>query len=190
VRGKKGTTTQTYPSVPYDFAPTSAEVGPGDLVHLQWCGSNTHNNGNPAGDGEAGSGDEKINGAAGTDRHNLVMLRSFDDSFPAPFDKYAELGVKSLFESSCVGADSGANLAPMDCAVRAATSGYYKASSELSVRTMNPLLNNAPASFVGAGLILTIPDNCAAGTKYRYMATRNNRLGVAGEKGDITCTQA
>ena len=46
---------QTYPAVEYDFVPTEVNFGVGDLLHIQWTGSNTHNNGGPAGDGQAGS---------------------------------------------------------------------------------------------------------------------------------------
>ena len=36
----------------------------GDLVHIQWTGSNRHNNGNPAGDGQAGDAGEGRGGMA------------------------------------------------------------------------------------------------------------------------------
>ena len=42
----------------YDFAPNNLEIKKNDLVHIQWTGSNTHDNGNPAGDGQAGSAGE------------------------------------------------------------------------------------------------------------------------------------
>jgi hypothetical protein len=54
VRGKRGNIVQCYPAVEYDFVPNELPVGKSDLVHLQWTGSNTHNNGSPGGDGQTG----------------------------------------------------------------------------------------------------------------------------------------
>lgn len=49
---------QVYPAVEYDFAPNSLEMSENDLIHFQWTGSNTHNNGNPGGDGQTGDAGE------------------------------------------------------------------------------------------------------------------------------------
>ena len=38
----------------YDFIPNKIKITTSDLLHIQWTGSNTHNNANPAGDGQAG----------------------------------------------------------------------------------------------------------------------------------------
>eukprot|EP00051_Salpingoeca_urceolata_P010126 m.123467 g.123467 ORF g.123467 m.123467 type:complete len:798 (-) comp16588_c0_seq2:470-2863(-) len=88
VRGKRGNIVQTYPSVEYDFVPNQLHVTEQDLVHFQWTGSNTHNNGNPAGDGQAGDAGE---GRGGTDRHNVVELDLWDmaSSFPMPAERGA-----------------------------------------------------------------------------------------------------
>ena len=49
---------QTYPAVEYDFIPNRATVSTADLVHIQWTGSNTHNNQPNGGDGQTGDAGE------------------------------------------------------------------------------------------------------------------------------------
>merc|ERR1719284_1156124 len=85
VRGKRGNIVQTYPAVEYDFEPNDIEMEPGQCIHFQWTGSNTHNNGNPAGDGQAGDAGE---GTGGTDRSNIAELLSLRSSYPLPYDKF------------------------------------------------------------------------------------------------------
>lgn len=63
VRGKRGNIVQTYPGVEYDYQPNRLEVEQGDYLHIQWTGANS-NPGNNAGQGRAG-----------TDRHNMLLLR-------------------------------------------------------------------------------------------------------------------
>lgn len=89
VRGKRCNIVQCFPSVEYDYMPAQLNVSENDLVHFQWTGSNTHNNGNPAGDGQAGDAGE---GRRGTDRHNVAEMKSkrelaFGASFPATWEE-------------------------------------------------------------------------------------------------------
>merc|ERR1740131_576280 len=84
VQGKRGNIVQTFPAVEYDFWPKRVEMKIGDCAAFQWTGSNTHNNGNPAGDGQAGDAGE---GRGGTDRSNLIQIMDKNSTYPAPFDK-------------------------------------------------------------------------------------------------------
>ena len=122
VRGKRGNIVQTYPAVEYDFAPNRLHITTNDLLHIQWTGSNTHNNGDPAGDGQAGDAGE---GNGGTDRQNFVQVwlscpcwelsefyaaRPFlpqmlnaHDNFPLPLDKFQEENI--FARSKCYNPD-------------------------------------------------------------------------------------
>jgi hypothetical protein len=180
VRGKRGNIVQTFPSVEYDFVPNQLHVTDQDLVHFQWTGSNTHNNGNPAGDGQAGDAGE---GTGGTDRHNLVELRRrhFDESFPATWEE------NTMF-ASLLDAYSDAERfrdprtkdferTKLDWALRMSSAGYYKDLEEMQTKAkLNNLLNNAPASFLGGVL------RFKKGT-FNYMCTRNHNFSNRDQKG-------
>jgi hypothetical protein len=70
-------TVQVYPSVEYDFVPTTLVVRKGDRVHLQWTGSDANNNGN---DGE---------GRRMTDRSNLVEVLTENRNVPKQIEQYS-----------------------------------------------------------------------------------------------------
>ena len=96
VRGKRGNIVQTFPATEYDFEPQEMYIGEGQCIHFQWCGSNTHNNGAPAGDGQAGDAGE---GQGGTDRTSLVQMLRMDESYPLAYDKTSQIGVRNFFDS-------------------------------------------------------------------------------------------
>uniref|UniRef100_A0A7S3LTK1 Protein DD3-3 n=1 Tax=Palpitomonas bilix TaxID=652834 RepID=A0A7S3LTK1_9EUKA len=83
VRGKRGNIVQCYPAVEYDFTPNMLHINQGDYLHFQWTGSNSHNNGNPAGDGQAGDDGE---GTGGTDRSNVVQIETIKSNVPLPIE--------------------------------------------------------------------------------------------------------
>jgi len=63
VKGKRGNIVQNFPATEYDFWPKRLKVQNGEYIHFQWTGSNNN------GDNNAGRG------KAGTDRHNVLLLR-------------------------------------------------------------------------------------------------------------------
>eukprot|EP00043_Microstomoeca_roanoka_P013944 m.137221 g.137221 ORF g.137221 m.137221 type:complete len:750 (-) comp15888_c0_seq3:485-2734(-) len=203
VRGKRGNIVQTFPSVEYDFVPNHLHVSEEDLVHIQWAGSNTHNNGNPAGDGQAGDAGE---GRGGTDRHNFVELRrrQFGESFPATWeentifknmldalDAHADTGDLPHYISTSLDEDRDWEEVKQSWALRMASAGYYRSfnykdadgdpdpnSVEARTAQLNPLLDNAPASYTG-GIF-----RFARGT-YNYMCTRNHNFTNRDQKGHL-----
>ncbi|XP_013392122.1 protein DD3-3 [Lingula anatina] len=182
VRGKRGNIVQTYPAVEYDFIPNDLTLKANDVVHLQWTGSNTHNNGNPAGDGQAGDAGQ---GKGGTDRHNFVQILDRNHNFPAPFEAtsmWDNTEVVWAYSAGLVGKN------PLNTALNVATSGYYECSTECSESVgskdnLQAQLNNAAASF--EGLVLKMSPG-----KYHYMSTRNNAFTNRSQKGTITVVAA
>jgi len=198
VRGKRCNIVQCFPSVEYDFMPNHLEVTDSDIVHIQWTGSNTHNNGNPAGDGQAGDAGE---GTRGTDRHNFVELMSnndndFGSSFPAPWSQNTLMkGMVDAMspEKMIQDMDMTVNWEKVkeNWGVRMATAGYYKgykvgvggvkmvADPRMTDGTnLNVLLNNAPASYPGGMFRF-------AKGRYNYMCTRNHNFSNRDQKGHL-----
>merc|ERR1711916_204705 len=69
VRGRRGNIVEVYPSVEYDYIPRDLHVTPADYVHIQWTGSLS----SPDGNGQ---------GAAETDKNNMVCIAKAGDSIP------------------------------------------------------------------------------------------------------------
>jgi len=186
VRGKRGNIVQVYPAVEYDFIPNRATISEDDLVHLQWTGSNTHNNGPNGGDGQTGDAGE---GRRGTDRSNLVETLGEVENYPVPFESSTIWAVAESLTKPAMTAQ--------DLAVNIASSGFYCANTasnalgcndntrdppgkylrKTSGTNINNLLDNAPASFFGH--VLKFKGN----TTVSYMCSRNNNFSNRSQKG-------
>merc|ERR1719192_1660051 len=91
------------------------------MIHIQWAGSNTHNNGNPAGDGQAGDAGE---GRGGSDRSNVMEMQSMRQSYPMTYDQH-----ESFFDNvNCKWPLEDAWLTPDEC-VRSIPTGAHDPSS-------------------------------------------------------------
>ncbi|XP_067684974.1 protein DD3-3-like [Haliotis asinina] len=184
VRGKRGNIVQVYPAVEYDFVPNYLRMKTGELVHIQWTGSNTHKNGPNGGDGQTGDDGE---GRTATDRNNLVEIFDRNDNFPIPFERstmWTGADIKWIYHGKT-------SVSAKNLAVNMASSGYYRciktadcsepAHRDYTVESRDKLhnqLNNAPASYEGAVV------KFRQGT-YHYMCTRNNNFTNRSQKGTI-----
>jgi hypothetical protein len=191
VRGKRGNIVETYPSVEYDFTPNRLTITENDFVHIQWTGSNTHNNGNPGGDGQTGDSGE---GTGGTDRHNFVQMGYLNETYPLALDK--ELSIFSIARFYQL--DGTEITQKMDAALWLATSGFYTARSQVTATagaadTLSSTLDNAPASLAG-GILMRVPGGASQNTYgpgvFNYMCTRNNSFSNRTQKGTLIVTAA
>jgi len=195
VRGKRGNIVQTFPAVEYDFEPNDIVLVQGQCIHLQWAGSNTHNNGNPAGDGQAGDAGE---GRGGSDRSNLMEMQSLRQSYPMTYDQHT-----SFFDTAkCKYPLSNQWLTTEGAKIVLATAGYYhsKAAADGTNQgqqggTVDPLLDNVSGAF-RQGLICCPQtgninnDPATPPGDYYFLSTRNNNFSNRAQKAKIKVVQA
>jgi len=196
VQGKRGNIVQTFPAVEYDFWPKTVEMNIGDCAAFQWTGSNTHNNGNPAGDGQAGDAGE---GRGGTDRSNLIQIMDKNSTYPVPFDKavvddfFANSKVFKTYTGELVSTGTPVTTALTAAQAQAKTgrdaqlyflsAGYYGTEANVGNAIgddgdgeLNVLLNDTPASMRS---MTVCPEK--AGT-YEFTCTRNNNFSNRDQK--------
>lgn len=105
----------------YDFVPNRMKISTNDYVHIQWTGSNTHNNGGNGGDGQAGDDGQ---GTGGTDRNNFVEIPHPAVNFPTPFE-HSKLFKEDTMKVVWSAFGDASIFGLQDIAVQAASSGYY-----------------------------------------------------------------
>jgi len=169
VRGKRGNIVQTFPGTEYDFFPKRLDVRRGDYVHFQWTGSNT----NP--DNNAGQG------KAGTDRHNVVLLRgrSYDEGQPnGGLPTFGQWGSNypSMVTNQTEGSFLGFSLEDMK---RLAT---LQASPQLG-GNMDEL--DDAATYFDLG-----PRQATKNGIYHYVSTRSNNFSNRDHKAKITVSDS
>jgi len=214
VRGKRCNIVQCFPSVEYDFQPNHLEITANDLVHIQWTGSNTHNNGNPAGDGQAGDAGE---GRRGTDRHNIVELRSgreadFGGSFPAPYEENTmfknlvnayspDLRMHGDKTVQMLDASSSWEKVKESWALRMATAGYILAYNDATngyvyqTTTQTMYGDSSADTTQETDTLQVLLNNAPASFRggvmqfqkgtYNYMCTRNHNFSNRDQKGHL-----
>jgi len=207
VRGKRGNIVQTFPATEYDFEPQHIEASPssGMCYHFQWCGSNTHNNGAPGGDGQTGDDGE---GRGGSDRSNLVQMLAMDHSYPAAYDTLdSDADWFSFVDCYHPLQPAMGALSSADAQLVLATAGFYKsedymeefcddidddaANENRGECIVDELLNNVSASF-RAGLICCLKDDLSAGfgeeQSFAFLSTRNNNFSNRSQKWKFVLT--
>jgi len=180
VRGKRGNIVQTFPAVEYDFEPNDVVLVQGQCMHLQWAGSNTHNNGNPAGDGQAGDAGE---GRGGSDRSNLMEMQSLRQSYPMTYDLH-----ESFFDNvKCKYPLEDEWLTATGAKVVTATAGFFNSEASANAgngqdgnNNVDALLNNVSGAFK-QGLICCPTEDTPVGDYY-FLSTRNNNFSNRAQK--------
>lgn len=152
VRGKRGNIVQTYPSTEYNFVPDTLVIEKGDFIHFQWTGSNTNPNNN------AGQGTQ------GTDRSNVILLRSSPPGYPNIVPAPGQIGdwkqsyPQRIDDTSPWGQFAGLGLEQKRALARA---GIY-----------TPHVDIGPLQVREEGV-------------YNYLCTRNNNFSNRDQKAEI-----
>jgi hypothetical protein len=163
VMGKRGNIVQTFPAQEYFYVPEVLHASTGDLVHIQWSGSNT-NPDNNAGEGQQGS-----------DRHNMMETHSNDLGRVKP----SHLEDANLFNSTMPysGIRLIGRLSTQPLGRHPALTDPYQLGGQMSQ------LDDAGTYFSGNLFQLT-----STGT-FHYMNSRNNNFSNRQQKATVVIHQ-
>merc|ERR1712087_631232 len=206
VRGKRGNIVQTFPATEYDFEPQHVELSPtsGQCLHFQWCGSNTHDNGNPGGDGQTGDDGQ---GRGGSDRSNLIQMHKLDESYPVTYDKIDPTDDFFEYVDCYHPFRPDVTVSKKDAQLVLSSAGFYKGENYMNKACeqvtddaagqdrgeciVDELLDNVSASF-RAGLICCLKDNLSSAANYEkiyaFLSTRNNNFSNRSQKWQVKLT--
>ncbi|KAJ3219468.1 hypothetical protein HDU67_000879 [Dinochytrium kinnereticum] len=170
VRGKRGNIAQVRNNVEYDFVPNVLRVRQDDVIHVQWCGSD-YNDQNNAGQG-----------TAGTDRHNIVTIPTFDRNTLLPMiNNNAATNPDAAVSPTIFDAETLSRLAWQD----QNSTQCFNVTEMVTTQAQNQqdprschFLNQAKAYFSHLAVVRN------AGVMY-YMATRNNNFSNRSQKAVI-----
>ena len=193
VRGKRGNIVQTFPALEYDFSPAFLSIDNNDALHIQWTGSNTHDN-DQGGDGQAGDDGE---GRGGTDRNNFMQMLSYKHNFPMPYEAstFFKNMKRVLWSPLTGGASLGNNTDTINynAELAYASGGYYwckdasdcgdlsyESKSAIDDNEIDERYNNVSPSFEG---IVFVPGD---DQEIYYMCLRNNNFSNRSQKGRLT----
>ena len=167
VQGKRGTLSQTFPSLPYSFVPNKLAISEGDVIHFQWTGCDN----NPS----SYSG----NGIVGTDRSNVVQIPAENSNIPNanPYynplfdDEYYQQYFAYLNQTSCLSAEE----------LNQKYSGNFDAIQNDPQNCL--VLNGVNSPYFDGGLF-----QMNRSQTYHFISSRNNNFGINTQKCTIIVT--